>query len=218
MATSKKESLCGVILAGGKGRRMDYQDKGLLVLNGQTLLDRVITRAQPQVAELLISCNTPSPAYHNRQLLLLPDTLTGDSGDNSDHRGPLAGVLAAMEWCQQHQPQYRWLASFAVDTPFFPGDLCERLSDAIDENTEIICPISNGQRHPVFCLWRIDQANDLRQTLLNGNSRLHDWLNQRHTRELQFNDNNGDPFFNINTPAQLGEASTLLHDGDHNLA
>ncbi len=195
--------LCGVILAGGQSSRMQGQDKGLLEINGQTLLKRVIDRAQPQVTELLISTNSPSVTYQQQSLPLLADNLDG-------FLGPLSGVLTAMEWCQLHRPQYEWLASFAVDTPCFPENLCQRLADEITPDADIICPVHTNSQHPTFCLWRINQAAELRQYLLDGNSRMSSWLDNRKTQSLILDGNNDDHFFNINTPAQLTEAQKLI--------
>ncbi len=205
------EAICGVILAGGKATRMGNQPKGLLKLGEQLLLERVIEKALPQVNHLLLNSNETLPAYENTGLPILADSLTG-------HLGPLAGILTAMEWCQEHHPETQWLASFAVDTPFFPEDLVSQLlhrAQQEDQNTEIICSTYEGRRQPTFCLWRISQADELRIALSKQQLyRVGGWLSQRETSELALdtvaNATLPTPFFNINTPADLAQAQTLL--------
>ncbi len=203
--------LCGVILAGGKATRMNQQPKGLLQLNNRLLLDHVIDKAKPQVNQLLLNSNEALPAYQQTGLPLLADTLSG-------HLGPLAGILTAMEWSQKHQPACQWLASFAVDTPFFPNNLVEQLlhiaeTDEKSEEVDIVCPTYLGRRQPTFCLWRISQADALRRALTEQKLyRVGGWLKQRQTRELAFHpvaNHLPEPFFNINTPEELTLAQGL---------
>ncbi len=205
-------AICGVILAGGKATRMGNQPKGLLKLGDQLLLERVIEKALPQVNHLLLNSNETLPAYENTGLPILADSLPG-------HLGPLAGILTAMEWCQKHHPETQWLASFAVDTPFFPdnlvGQLLQRAQQEDEQNAEIICSTYDGRRQPTFCLWRISQADDLRIALSEQQLyRVGGWLAQRTTCELAFDTVASTaiptPFFNINTPADLAQAQTLL--------
>lgn len=206
--TADRPLVSGVILAGGQATRMNGEAKGDLEIQGQRLLDRVVDRAGGQVDGLVLSCNDPL-AYPQCELPRLPDSLPG-------YLGPLAGILAAMEWLQQYHPRCEWLASFAVDTPFFPEDLVMRLmAGAVEsgKDSEIICPLSaDGWRQPTFCLWHRRQAAELRHALLEENCyKVGAWLKRRQTAEHPFDRKTDNPnaFFNINRPEDLQIARNL---------
>lgn len=196
-------SPCGVILAGGQSRRMGGAPKALRELAGITLLQRVMARAQPQVQALLISSNQPLPPVLCGGLPQLADSIGGCAG-------PLAGIVTAMEWMQQHYPQCQWLATFAVDTPFIPADIVHTLLQAATSDSDVICPGFEGRRHPLCGLWRTATAGALRAAITGaGLARVHDWLDARQTVDVAISADT-DPFFNINTPADLALASQWL--------
>ncbi len=203
---------CGVILAGGLARRMGGRAKHGIQLHGKPLLDHVIERAAPQVEQLLLNINQkidPPITVNGKSVPIIADSLEG-------YLGPLAGVLSAMEWAQKNS-QSPWLASFAVDSPLFPTDLARTLLNrltAAPKDSTIICPTYAGHRQPTFCLWRIDQAQQLRHWLTTEqNYRMGAWLQQQTTHfcdltpaDEPFADQPQsplDPFTNINTPEDL---------------
>lgn len=194
----------GVILAGGLARRMGGGDKSLLPLGSGTLLDAVIARARPQVAALLLNANGDPTRFARFALPVAADPVPG-------FVGPLAGVLAGMEAAARHDPPLPWVVSLAADTPFFPADLVARMLDAVArEGAELACAASAGRTHPVFGLWPTRLADQLRRALAEEGMRKIDAWTARHRLAvvawplLPF-----DPFFNVNTPEDLGEAERL---------
>src|SRR5579885_291306 len=118
------EAVAGVLLAGGLSRRMGGGDKSLRLLGGRTILARVIERARPQCAALLLNANGDPARFAEYHLPVRGDLVEGFAG-------PLAGVLTGMAWAREAVPGAQWLASFACDAPFFPTDLVARLRDAV---------------------------------------------------------------------------------------
>ena len=192
----------GVVLAGGQGRRMGGADKGLLAMGGTTLLARVVDRLQPQVDRLLLNANGDPARFAAWDLPVVVDPLPG-------HPGPLAGVLAGCEWAARHLPAATHVATAAADTPFFPRDLVRRLQAAIGATGHSIAIAASGaggeaRTHPVFGLWPVHRAPQLRRALEGeGLRRIRDWTDREGCAIARFADAGGDPFFNINTPDDL---------------
>lgn len=195
----------GVILAGGLARRMGGGDKALLPLGPGTLLDAVIARARPQVAALLLNANGDPARFARFGLEVAADPLPG-------FLGPLAGVLAGMEAALRRDPPLPWVASLAADTPFFPADLVARLLDAVArEGAELACAASGGRTHPVFGLWPSRLAGALRRALAEeGERKIDAWTARHRLAVVDWPTEPLDPFFNVNTPSDLAEASRLL--------
>ncbi len=195
----------GVLLAGGRARRMGGGDKCLLPLGGQTLLQRSIERAQPQVGELLLSANGNSLRFARTRLKVVADSYP-------DYPGPLAGIHAALSWMRHNQPDEEWLASFACDTPFFPRDLVQRLHEAaLKADTRLAVACSRERVHPVFALWHASLLGVVEARLnAGGHPRLQDWVTEQKPVEVAFPGDGIDPFFNINTPQDLYNAEAQL--------
>ncbi len=144
--------VAGVLLAGGLSRRMGGGDKALRTLGGETILARVIARARPQVGALALNANGDAARFKAYQLPVIADVIEGFAG-------PLAGVLTGMEWAARSAPECPWVASFATDAPFLPGDLIARLLRAVErDGADMACAASAGRHHPVFGLWPVRLA------------------------------------------------------------
>ncbi|WP_342236558.1 molybdenum cofactor guanylyltransferase MobA [Inquilinus sp. OTU3971] len=195
----------GVILAGGLARRMGGGDKALRPLAGVTLLDRVIARAAPQVAALCLNANGDSSRFARWGLPVVPDDLPGAPG-------PLAGILAALDWVAATRPEIDLVASFPCDAPFIPRDLVARLAAARrDERAEIAVAASGGRTHPVVALWPVALRGDLRRALVEEEIRkVERWMARHPTAVVEFASDLVDPFLNGNTPEDLAEAERLL--------
>jgi molybdopterin-guanine dinucleotide biosynthesis protein A len=197
--------IVGVLLAGGQSRRMGGGDKSLRLLGGKTILARVIERARPQVAALVLNANGDPTRFADYGLPIAADVVEG-------YAGPLAGVLTGMEWARANVPDALWLASFATDAPFLPTDLVERLGEAVaDEGADMACASSAGRSHPVFGFWPIALAGELRRAMVEEGVRKVDvWTARYRLVTVDFSTEPIDPFFNTNRPEDLEEAERLL--------
>jgi len=182
-------------------------EKGLLALGEMTLIERAIARLQPQVGAMAISANGAEDQYARFGLPVLPDTLEG-------RLGPLAGVLAGLEWAADRGVDQ--LVSVAADTPFFPENLVEKLKlAAVQEAVSIALaatpdPKRGLSRHPTFGLWPVDLRDDLRAALEGGLRKVVAWSDPHGCAVAEFGVAPFDPFFNVNTPDDLSRAKALL--------
>ncbi|MEM9498068.1 MAG: molybdenum cofactor guanylyltransferase MobA [Pseudomonadota bacterium] len=193
----------GVILAGGRATRMGGGDKGLLRLGQRRLIDHVIDRVAPQVTRIALNANGDASRFEDFGLPVLADSIGGFAG-------PLAGVLAALDWASEDGAAT--VVTVAADTPFFPTDLVVRLqTEAGDMEHPLVLaatPGRNGRpgRHPTFGLWPVALRDDLRSALAAGVRKVVHWTDQHGTRTALF-DGDDDPFFNVNTPEDLARAT-----------
>ncbi len=207
---TKHSTIAGIILAGGLSRRMGGGDKGLLTLDGKSMLAHVIGRLRGQVgAGLAINANGDPARFAGFGLPVVPDTIEG-------FVGPLAGVLAGMRWAASHAPAARWVATVSADAPFIPADLVSRLVAAVEaRGNAIAIAQSGGELQPVIGLWPVALADDLEAALRDGLRKVLAWTDKHGTVPVPFEmiavgDATVDPFFNANTPEELIEARRLL--------
>jgi molybdenum cofactor guanylyltransferase len=202
------ERVVGVLLAGGLSRRMGGGDKCLRPLGGRPILARVIERARPQAETLILNANGDPGRFAGFGLPVVADAVPG-------HAGPLAGVLTGLEWAATHRPGCGWVVSIATDTPFFPADLVARLLAAVGaEGARLACAASGGQAHPVFGLWPVALAGELRRALVEeGVRKIDAWTARYPLAKVEFPLGAVDPFFNANRPEELAAAERLLAHG-----
>lgn len=202
---NKNSNIMGVILAGGRAKRMGGGDKCLLPLGGKTLLQRNIERAQPQVGQLLLNANGNSLRFARSRLPVVADLF-------EHFPGPLAGIHAGLTRMNEVSPECEWLASFACDTPFFPLDLVDQLYAAGEENdAQLVVACSRGTVHPVFALWHASLRHRIELQLKQGDMpRLKEWVEAQKFVYVDFEATSYDPFFNINTPQDLYNAESQL--------
>lgn len=200
--------IAGIVLAGGRGQRLGQGEKCLCRLGGRSLLEHAVGRAAPQTGTLLLSFNGDARGLPQYRLPVVPDTVP-------DFAGPLAGVLAGLEYLRAHEPGMRWLASFACDCPWFPRDLVQRLwQHARQDGCEVAIARSAGRLHPVFALWSCDLAAALRDALVRRDMRgAGEFLRTRRHVAVDWPATPFDPFFNINTPDDLALAEARLASG-----
>ena len=195
----------GVILAGGRATRMGGGDKGLREVGGRRLLDHVIDRLAPQCGGLAINANGDPARLAEFGLPVLPDSLP-------DHPGPLAGVLAGLDWAAGQGATA--IVTAAADTPFFPTDLVVRLMAAAGPSGLCLAgsPDAEGrmQRHPTFGLWPVALRDDLRAALVGGLRKIVLWTDGHGAGLARFESAPFDPFFNVNTPEDIAEAERLM--------
>ena len=197
--------LPGVILAGGRATRMGGGDKGLRVVAGERLLDRVIARLRPQCGAMAINANGDPARFAEFGLPVLADSLP-------DHPGPLAGVLAGFDWAAALGAEA--IVTVAADTPFFPTDLVVRLRDAAGPSGLTLAASRDAEgklwQHPTFGLWPVALREDLRTALDGGLRKIVRWTDRHGAGVAEFASDPFDPFFNINTPEDIAEAERLV--------
>ncbi|AWU93196.1 molybdenum cofactor guanylyltransferase MobA [Azospirillum ramasamyi] len=208
MTETAHRDIGGVLLAGGLSRRMGGGDKCLRPLGGRTILERIVATVRPQVGPLVLNANGDPARFAHLHLPVAADVVEG-------YAGPLAGVLTGMEWMRGTAPGVAWVASFATDAPFIPRDLVSRMAAALErEGADLACARSAGQEHPVFGLWPIRLAGDLRRAMVDEGIRKVDaWTARYRLAVADFDVGPVDPFFNTNRPEDLAEAERLLASG-----
>jgi molybdenum cofactor guanylyltransferase len=194
----------GLVLAGGRARRMAGADKMRIRIGHATMLERVIASLVPQCRELILSIADPESPYAAAGLPTVTDAVGG-------YAGPLAGILAGLDWAAAKQPQTQWVASVPGDCPFLPRDLVRRLHEArVKESTTLACASSGGRRHPVIALWPVALRDDLRRALVDEKLRKVDGFTARYTvATVEWPAAPIDPFFNVNTPDDAAAAARL---------
>jgi molybdopterin-guanine dinucleotide biosynthesis protein A len=197
--------MIGLLLAGGRATRMGGGDKCLRLLAGRPLLDHVLERLRPQLRRLLINANGDPARFAAYGLPVAPDS-------PPDFAGPLAGVLAGLEWAARDAPDCPLLLSAPTDAPFLPRDLARRLWAAREaEGADIAMATSGGRTHPVVGLWPVGLAPALRQALVEEGLRKVDiWTARYRVAVVDFPSEPVDPFFNANRPEDLAEAERLI--------
>ncbi len=200
--------VAGVILAGGLSRRLGGGDKCLSEVGGMTLLARIAARLRPQVTALALNANGDPARFADSGLEIIADPVEG-------HRGPLAGILAGMQWAAD-RPGCTHVVSVPGDTPFIPGDLVPRLL-AANQGAEnrIVVAASSGRRHPVIGLWPVNLAGALEAWLRAGHGKVAGFIDGRQHCDVDFSPvpwrgGTLDPFFNINTAEDLELARQYL--------
>nr|WP_143535432.1 molybdenum cofactor guanylyltransferase MobA [Roseisalinus antarcticus] len=189
----------GVILGGGAARRMGGGDKGRLLLGGQTLIARVIERVSPQVADTALNANGDPARFADLGLPVLSDSLADG--------GPLAGVLAGLDWAAGQDAA--WIVTAPADTPFLPPDLVPQLLWAAETaGTPIALAETASGLHPTCGLWSVTLRTALARDLSGGARKLRDWAGAQGYALAHFPQD--EAFLNINTPEDLALAEAML--------
>lgn len=194
-----------IILAGGLSTRMGGGNKALRVLAGETLLTRVIARLRPQCGVLAINANGDPEQFEEYDLPVVADGFAGFAG-------PLAGVLAGMDWAAAEGASS--VVSVSVDTPFLPEDLVHRLREARGRNGVAVAasadPSGRLRDHPTCGLWPVVLREELREALESGLHRVGQFAAAYNPGRAVFDSNPVDPFMNLNTPEDLAQAQRLV--------
>ena len=201
----------GLVLAGGLARRMGGGDKVRITIGGVSILDRVLATLSGQCTGIIINANGDPKRFADTGLTVVPDSVP-------DFVGPLAGILAGLDWLKAQNNGVEWMVSVPGDCPFLPDDLVERLHQArrqLGAGVGPACARSGEWRHPVVGLWSLALREDLRKALVEEGLRKIDILMERHgVAFADWPDQPIDPFFNINTPedAERAERIALQHN------
>jgi molybdopterin-guanine dinucleotide biosynthesis protein A len=194
----------GLVLAGGLARRMGGGDKPLKTIGGVTILDRVLGRLRPQCTAIVLNANGDSARFAATGLPVVAD-------DVPDFAGPLAGILAGLDWAAAHAPGVAFVASAPGDCPFLPCDLVARLHQARQaENLPLACARSGEWRHPVVALWPVALRDDLRDAVTKeGLRKIEVWTARHGVALAAWPAEPVDPFFNVNTPEDAAAADRI---------
>jgi len=191
-----KKNITAVILAGGKGRRLEGQDKGLVIYKGKALIEHVIEHIQPQVGTIIINANRNHAIYEGYGYPAIGDEM-------SDFQGPLAGFATAMKAAKTD-----YILTLPCDGPTPPHDLVARMLTTLNTITDIsncITVAHDGERlQPVHALIPVALIDSLEAFLANGDRKIDLWYAKHKLVLVDFSDQ-PDAFFNINKKEQLGE-------------
>jgi molybdopterin-guanine dinucleotide biosynthesis protein A len=179
----------GIVLAGGQGRRMGGVDKGLQPLRGKPMVEHVLARLAPQVAEVIVNANQNANAYAAFGHRVVRDDVGGFAG-------PLAGLHAGLRTAS-----HPLVVTVPCDSPFLPPDLVSRLRASLKDN-ELAVAKTGDQAHPVFCLLKKSLYEDLDAFLRDGGRKIDAWYGKLRHVEVSFDDE-AEAFRNINTREEL---------------
>ena len=198
-------NILAVVLAGGKSKRFG-EDKNHIKLGDKTLLEHVLSKINNKFEEILIVSSHNQEIKKLENVTVIPDCF--------DDFGPLAGVLSSMKWVKENQKQYKWVATFPSDTPFFETSIIEEYKKRIKINDSLLYFVkSNDKRHNIFGLWSIDLLEVLENDLINNNFRkVEDWANKIGVKTIDIEVKKFDPFFNINTKEDFEKAKEILNE------
>jgi len=197
-------NILAVVLAGGKSKRFG-EDKNQIKLGDKTLLEHVLSKINNKFEETLIVSSHNLEIKQSENITIIPDCF--------DDFGPLAGVLSSMKWVKENQKQYKWVATFPSDTPFFDISIIKEYKKRININDSSLYFIkSNNKRHNIFGLWSIDLLDVLEDDLKNNNFRkVEDWADKIGVKTIDIEVNAFDSFFNINTKEDFEKAKEILN-------
>jgi molybdopterin-guanine dinucleotide biosynthesis protein A len=209
MTEPQTESIVGVVLAGGRSRRMGGGDKALRDLGGRTMLAHIIATLTPQVGRVIVNANGDPARLATLGLPVVPD-------GTHDYAGPLAGILTGLRWAAANARRVRRIVTVPGDAPFLPSDLVARLVAASDAGGGAIAVAQSvGVLHHVTALWPVALADALAAAVERGERQVGNWAARQGIVAVPFDPvqmggRTVDPFFNINTPDDYLEAATLM--------
>ena len=194
----------GLVLAGGLARRMGGVDKARIKIGRASILQRVLACLTPQCCRIIINANGDPARFADTGLPMIADSVP-------DFAGPLAGILAGLDWAAQNVPAAEWLVSVPGDCPFLPKNLVTRLYEArVTSNVPIACARSGEWRHPVVGLWPVKLREDLRHALMSeGLHKIELWTARHGIAIAEWPTAPFDPFFNVNTPKDVAQAEAI---------
>ena len=198
-----ENNILGIILAGGKSSRFG-EDKSIAKLGDKTLLDHTINKIENEFTEILLISNNKEFNFKNNKIHVVEDCMEGQLG-------PLVGILTAMKWVIKNKKNYKWIASFPCDTPFFDIKLISELKIKVKKTSKkLIFLNSNKKRHNIFGLWSMDLIEILEKDIKNSFRKVELWADKIGYENININEEKFDRFLNINTKKDLEKAKENL--------
>ncbi len=198
-----ENNILGVILAGGKSKRFG-EDKSKIKLGNKTLLEHVIDKVKKEFSELLIISNNQNYRFTSKRIFLVQDFIKGQLG-------PLIGVLSAMKWVELNKKNYKWIATFPCDTPFFDIKIIEYLKiKSFETKKKLVFLKSAEKRHNIFGLWSLDLKEILENDIHNNIRKVEIWADKIGSDIINIEKGKFDSFLNINTKDDLEIAKKKL--------
>ena len=198
-----ENNIIGVILAGGKSSRFG-SDKSLIKLGNKTLIEHTLSKIEKDFNEILIVSNQHEFQILKKNIFVINDYIDGQLG-------PLVGILSAMKWVKQNKRNYKWIASFPCDTPFFDTKIISELKKASKNSSKKLFFLKSGEkRHNIFGLWSIELINILEKDIKNNYRKVEEWADKIGLETIDINTKNFNSFLNINTKEDLEEAKKNL--------
>lgn len=203
-----REQVTGVVLAGGKARRMGGTDKGLVALNGRPMVTYVLEALAPQTKTIIINANRNLEQYAEYGFAVVPDRIP-------DYGGPLVGIASAMEAADTP-----WIVTAPCDSPLLSAELVARLYRAQQASAADLAVAHDGERmQPVFALLHTALLSSLLAFLARDEHKIDRWYAEHRIAITDFSDLE-EMFVNVNTPDErdalalrLRTQSTQDNDG-----
>lgn len=196
----------GLVLAGGQARRMGGGDKARIKIGKSTIIDRVLATLSGQCVDIIINANGDPTRFADTGCVVVADSVP-------DFAGPLAGILAGLDYLAEQDNGVEWMLSVPGDCPFLPDDMVERLHEArrkMGAGVPLACARSGEWRHPVVGLWPLALREDLRKALFDeGLHKIEIWTARHGIAIADWPDQPVDPFFNVNTPEDAAKAEKI---------
>ena len=196
-----KESIAGLILAGGRSSRMG-QNKSLIKFFGKSMIEIVIERASQQVQNLVINSNQMINKDLYKKYELVEDCIEG-------MLGPLVGILTGLKWARKLKKKIKFLVIFPVDSPFLPNNFVKIL-DSNSNGFEIIVSSYSSRIHPVCSMWNISLISKLEKEIKLGTRKIDEFTQKCKTKVVNFEQIGYDPFFNVNREKDYNLAKKIF--------
>ena len=199
-----ENNILGIILAGGKSSRFG-EDKSTVKLGNKTLLEHIVNKIENEFNEILVISNNKELSFQNKKIQVIEDCIKGQLG-------PLVGILTAMKWVKENKKDYRWVASFPCDTPFFDINLTNKLKLKTNNTSKkLIFLNSEKKRHNIFGAWSIDLAEILENDLKKNFRKVEIWADKIGYESININIEKFDKFLNINTKKDFEKAKKNIN-------
>ena len=196
-----KEKILFAILAGGQSKRFGGGFKTFTKFSGTTIINQIINKICNFSNDIIINANSLDEfKYLNRPIV--KDKFEG-------FLGPLAGIHASILWAKNNNSKKEWVFTVPSDTPFLPKNLLDEFLSSYSLGTDIFIARSNQRHHPVIAMWHISLLKSLENELELRNSKIMFWVKKHKYKFVDFDDNQENNFFNINTQEDLINAKKI---------